>query len=143
MGDPNSPCPDLDALISLDSIFMTTWTTVNLPWANSVPSPRIPKQPHPEDFEKIQDQAQKELIWEEWKKGSVFQIWLQEINRIEKDFRSQFFSSQLEVGMLIEFADGTRLLVGDVSKDGCWGGEHEAAQPEDIVVRFCMVSLPE
>lgn len=70
--------------------------------------------------------------------------WSAECDRIRKEHEASYFSNKVEVGMLIEFKDGTRLLVGDMASDGTLGGCCPVDVEEDaFVVRYTYVELPE
>lgn len=63
--------------------------------------------------------------------------------RLREEHELTYFKNKLKVGMLIEFADGRRLLVGDMNQYATLAG----CCPEDIsddaiVVRFCMLEMP-
>ena len=58
-----------------------------------------------------------------------------------EEYEASYFGNKMAVGMLLEFEDGQRLLVGDILKDGSMeGGEGSETR---IVTRFTMIQIPE
>ncbi len=169
---------------------MTTWTTVNLPWAESAPiidllppEPTAPFQRRDlcdgvtwEEFDSNHYSKQR-AIWDregiepgpghqELSHGARNEIelnrlarlevlqriwetpemlaWCVECQKIREAHKASYFSNKIEVGMLLEFADGKRLLVGDMASDGTLGGCCRVDVEEGaIVVRYTRVTLPE
>lgn len=72
------------------------------------------------------------------------QAWQAECQRITVEREASYFSTKLEVGMLIELEGGRRLLVGDMGPDGCLGGcSPIELENSTIVIRYTKVELPE
>ena len=57
---------------------------------------------------------------------------------------ASYFRDQIKVGMFLEFQSGRRILVGDINAGAVEGGCcPQELPPDDIVVRYTMIQLPE